>query len=324
MNNNGEWTGPDVGFEGAVGCPPVITVAICTRNRARYLQQAVASVLPQITANTEILIVDNGSTDETSQVAAALATANSCITFCSEPMPGIAVARNTALARSKGEYTLFFDDDEIAEPGWLAAYLDFLTRHATARIGCVGGGVVPRFEGAPPAWFDPSQRFDLGDTEFRIRQKSTPWCGNCAYHRSTALAVGGFCAQLRRYEDIEFNARLAREGFEIWWLPGARIQHLIPVDRLTMKKMRELMFSEGRSAALVRLRSLPSNRRRQLYLLARAFASPLHCGLSLLACAVTWPFRNGQIAARAWLRAVRIAGFGWQLLQESRRTLFRR
>jgi len=50
------------------GPPPLITVAICTRNRAAHLDKAVHSVLLQITDDTEVLIVDNASTDETVEV----------------------------------------------------------------------------------------------------------------------------------------------------------------------------------------------------------------------------------------------------------------
>src|SRR5712691_580177 len=94
--------------------PPLVTVAICTRNRAPFLEQAVRSVLAQIHDDTEILIVDNASTDETPRVAAALAATNGCVTVRRELSPGIIIARNAALANARGHFVLFLDDDEVA------------------------------------------------------------------------------------------------------------------------------------------------------------------------------------------------------------------
>lgn len=58
--------------KGGRQCLPFISVAICTRNRAKLLARAVESVLPQLGPDAELLIVDNASTDETPQIAAAL------------------------------------------------------------------------------------------------------------------------------------------------------------------------------------------------------------------------------------------------------------
>src|SRR5262245_5464584 len=138
-----EHTGPRLPPHGSEARPrgqPLITVAICTRNRSSALRNAAASVLSQIDDDTELLIVDNDSTDDTLQVATALAGQHSCVAVCQEKVRGIAAARNTALSRGRGEFILFFDDDELAEPGWLKAYREFLLRHDRARIGCVGGG----------------------------------------------------------------------------------------------------------------------------------------------------------------------------------------
>src|SRR2546426_8522794 len=104
------------------GPDPLVTVAICTRNRAAFLEKAVHSVLRQITDNTEVLIVDNASTDETPKMAAQLAATNSCVTVCRENELGLSAARNTALVKARGKYVIFLDDDAVAEQGWLEAY----------------------------------------------------------------------------------------------------------------------------------------------------------------------------------------------------------
>src|SRR5947199_8692791 len=103
----------------------LITVAICTRNRCKSLEAAVNSVIPQLTPETELLIVDNGSTDDTPKLSSRFAAATENIRVGREDELGISRARNAALQQAHGKYVLFFDDDERAEPGWLAAYFEF-------------------------------------------------------------------------------------------------------------------------------------------------------------------------------------------------------
>lgn len=126
----------------------LITVAICTRNRARFLQRADENVLPQMTDKAELLIVDNASTDDTAAVAARLAAAHPRLTVCCENEIGVSAARNTALMKARGQYVLFFDDDELADAGWLQAYANFFRDLPSSRVGCVGGWVRPRCSAA--------------------------------------------------------------------------------------------------------------------------------------------------------------------------------
>ena len=300
--------------------PPLITVAICTRNRASLLEQAILSVLPQIMDDTEILIVDNNSNDDTAQRVTAISLSHRCVTMCRESAAGISAVRNRALTEARGEYVLFFDDDELADPGWLEAYRGFLRQPPSERMAGVGGEVVPRFEVAPAAWINPANfEMNFGSHSRRLDGDSFPGCGNCAYHRARALAAGGFCTRLGRYEESELSMRLRRQGFEIWWLTGARILHLIPASRLTLRWLGRTAFSEGRSVALLRLRNIRKRFARSFYLLGRLALAPIHCAVNLLAAVLLIPFRRRQFAARSLLRAIRIAGQGWQLMLETAR-----
>src|SRR5260221_6299281 len=216
--------------------PPLVTVAICTRNRAPFLEKAVSSVLAQIHDDTEILIVDNASTDETPRVTAALAAANRCVSVRRELSPGIVFARNAALASARGQFALFLDDDEVAEPGWLAAYAEFLRHAPSAQVACVGGPYIAQYETPPPAWLSPSYgSYEVGGGRRALTGKTNLASGNCAYRTDNALRAGGVAAGLVRYEDSELNGRLRAMGYEVWWLPTARVRHLISPDRFRLK-----------------------------------------------------------------------------------------
>jgi GT2 family glycosyltransferase len=294
---------------------PLITVAICTRNRARFLQRAVESVVPQMTGDTELLIVDNASTDDTPEVAARLAAANPRVKIWREPQPGICAARNAALAKAEGEYVLFFDDDQTVEMGWLDAYIQFLRHPPSERVAAVGGGIIPKFEATPPSWVNPANfTMDMGNQPLRLDGVACPGCGNCAFHRAHTLAVGGFCTSLIRYEESDLTQHLRGAGLEVWWLPGAPIFHWFPAHRLTVHAMGRITFDDGRSVALLRLRRIHGKLSRMTYQLGRIAITPFHVLACLLAALFTLPRRHRQISVGYLLRAIRIAGIGWQML----------
>jgi glycosyltransferase involved in cell wall biosynthesis len=292
---------------------PLITVAICTRNRAALLEMAVRSVLPQMNGDAELLIVDNASTDDTPAVVARLASSSPCITACREAELGISVARNTAFKKARGQFVLFLDDDETAEPDWLAAYQQFLFVPASGNIAAVGGAVFNKYAAPPPKWVNASATFDRGDLPKRLFHPDSLCGGNAAYRRETALAVGMFDMQLGRREDTDLIFRLQKAGYEIWWLPGAVILHHVPAYRMRFREMMRGRFNDGRFIAIQRLKSRRVGWDRGFYRLARIVGGPFHAVAQLLAALVALP-RNYPKAAEHLLQACRNCGIAWGML----------
>jgi Glycosyl transferase family 2 len=98
---------------------PRISVVLPTRNRANFLPMAVASVQAQSYANWELLIVDDGSDDETPERLAALDDPR--IRSFRIPHAGSSAARNTALDQATGDIIAYVDDDNVMHPFWLKA-----------------------------------------------------------------------------------------------------------------------------------------------------------------------------------------------------------
>jgi glycosyltransferase involved in cell wall biosynthesis len=302
----------------------LITVAICTRNRANFLQHAVRSVLPQLNNDTELLIVDNASTDGTPEIAARLAAANPCVKVLREEELGLSAARNTALKKAHGQYVLFLDDDATAEPDWLAAYRRFLSAPPSEKIAAVGGAVFTiKYEITPPYGMNPMNSgagFDRGNLQKRLPYRDSLLGGNSAYSREAAIAVGMFDTQLGRKgnqmmsrEESDLNLRLQDAGYEIWWLPGATILHFVSANRMKFREMMRGRFAEGRSIAIQRLKSRRSGWDRKFYRAARIIGAPFHALAHLLAALVTAPF-NYPKAAEHVLQACRNCGIAWQAL----------
>jgi glycosyltransferase involved in cell wall biosynthesis len=293
---------------------PLITVAICTRDRAAFLGKAVRSVLRQMTGDTELLIIDNASTDDTPAVAARLASSNPRVTVYREAELGISAARNRALKKAHGEFVLFLDDDETAEPDWLATYQRFLSAPPSEKIAVAGGAVFNEYEVLPPKWINASVTFNRGGLPKRLPYRGSLYGGNAAYRREAALAVGMFDTQLGRGEDSDLILRLQDAGHEIWWLPGAAIRHFVPASRMKFRGVMCGRFNDGRFIAIQRLKSRRDGLDRGFYRVGRIVAAPFHALVHLLAALFTLPL-NYPKAAEHLLQACRNCGLAWQLVK---------
>lgn len=252
-----------------------LTVAICTWNRARSLDRTLQSLAPSIAAvprgvDVELLVVNNRCTDATDAVIDAHRTK----TFAGilrrlwQPEPGLAHARNAAIDAAAGEYIVWTDDDVTVGRDWLTAYEAAAAEHPEATF--FGGPIEPVFEGGRPEWIGrcwprlagayAERRF--GDAPFRLDRDRLPFGANMMVrtdeqrrHRYNAglgrrpsnagePLVGGD-------ETAMFRRQLAN-GAQGWWVPQARVQHLIGPDRQTLAYLRAYYEGQGLAEALDR------------------------------------------------------------------------
>jgi len=303
---------------------PLITVAICTRNRAALLEKAVQSVLSQITEDVEVLLVDNSSTDGTQELVRRLAAAQPRLMICKEAKIGGTVARNTAIAKARGRYVLFLDDDAVAESGWLNAYRRFLAAPPSSRIAAVGGAHFPEYEVPPPQWVGAKKNIvDLWSSPTRLSHGDNLGECNSAYLRSAVIQVGMFDERLGHTEKksgtgegADLSLRLQNAGYEIWWLPGAVVRDFFPASRLSLRRAVRAAFNSGRSTAIRRLKCCRNRFNRATYSAARITTMPLHVLANLLAGLITLSWSRAT-AAEHLLRACYSYGLAWQLVIET-------
>ena len=108
-----------------------ITVIIPTYNRSHLLARAVQSVLEQTLPATEIIIVDDGSTDNTAEL---ITQRFSQCRYIQQPNMGVSAARNSGIESASGEWLAFLDSDDEWLPGKLQAQVDLLHKHPEIRI----------------------------------------------------------------------------------------------------------------------------------------------------------------------------------------------
>lgn len=236
------------------------TVAICTWNRAPLLSR----VLERLTrvrdpeGAWEVVVVNNGSTDDTERVLDAFA-GRLPIRRAFEPRPGLSHARNTAVSHATGDYLVWTDDDALVSVDWLAAYGRAVERHPEAAV--FGGPVRPRFEGTPPpwlsaAWHDISAAFaarDLGDEPFEFGGDELPYGANFVI-RAREQRLFPYDPNLGRRrgggalgeETAVIRAILEARGTG-WWVPDATVEHWIPKERQSVKYLRSYYKLQGRT-----------------------------------------------------------------------------
>jgi len=240
----------------------VLTVAICTYNRSLLLSRALDSVAKQgLGEELEILVVDNGSTDNTSDLVAALQSRDGRIRYVVEPEPGIAHARNRALKEARGEYLAFIDDDAWAETNWLA---NLTAPIQTIRPApeCVVGPVSLVWEGDRPAWF-PERfetllcKYEMGDTAHFLGAGGYLLTTNSLFHRQTLLALGGVRTDLGHKrkaliggEDNDIFNRLIANDYHVYYQPTALVFHPVPKERQTRRFLFRRLFWDGASQPL--------------------------------------------------------------------------
>jgi GT2 family glycosyltransferase len=229
---------------------PFVTVVVPTWNRAALLGDCLRSLEAQEYPSDrfEILVVDDGSSDATEEVARRHAAGARGVRYVGRPHGGLNAARNAGLAEAAGDPICFIDDDADAPAGWLRALVDGALRYP--RAGCLGGPVRLRFEATPPRICEMESWIWEAALDYGTDEREVPHINGCnlTVRRAAVDAVGTFDASLPLYGDeTEWQARLVDSGFTIQYLPGAWIWHRRTADDLAWRTMLRRRFRQGRA-----------------------------------------------------------------------------
>ncbi len=301
-----------------------VTVAVITYNRSRQLRQALAGMLRQDypADRWELLVIDNNSTDDTRDVVASFVTTMPAPRRIVETRQGLDYGRNRAIEEAKGDLIVLVDDDVLVEPDWLAQLVAPFSSESAHRIGVVGGEVVPVFPDGLPAWLEGSHR-PLG---FRsdpgpLPSSQAPMGANFAFPKWVFVRFGAFDTRLDRQGarlfgggDSEMIRRLRTVGLEAWFVPGAKVLHQIPAERLTLGYSLRHAFDSARSRVVDQIRVLTDAQKTPFgFMLSRAAANVLKAaGFLVLAALLMLILRTGA-AKRSLVRAWRCCGYLYQI-----------
>jgi GT2 family glycosyltransferase len=249
----------------------LVSVVVPTYNRAYCLPRTIASVQAQTYPHFEILVVDDGSTDNTRELVAELAARDERIRYLHQPNGGVSAARNCGLRAVRGDFVALLDSDDVWKPWKLEVQLACL--RFLPHVGMIWTdmeGVDPQGRIAYPRylrkmydayrWFSNEDlfrethlleralpgRLDLPDAKIYVGDIFSPMLVGNLVHTSTTLirrerlekVKGGFDETLRLAgEDHDFHFRVCREG-PVALLDVSSIQYQLGMpDRLSQHKM---------------------------------------------------------------------------------------
>ncbi len=214
-----------------------LSVVIATRDRASYIERALASfALQQGAPSFEAIVVDNGSSDSTrSVVMAAAETSNFPIRYLFEPEPNRGKARNRGVAVAEGFIVLFCDDDVVVPPGFLAAH-----EAAHDAPGLVVNGAI----------------VNVPDYEHRPKPSLGNYSGaflctcNVSIPKAAIDAVGGFDESFHLYgwEDTELGVRLRENGMRRRFSWDAFLWHIKKPSDETLEVLARKAVEKARMA----------------------------------------------------------------------------
>ena len=258
----------------------MISVIIPTRNRADFLSAALQSITKQDLSidKFEVLVIDNGSTDHTSDVATQLAKRLSNLRYFYESEPGLHAGRHRGLKEAQGEVLVYADDDIRATPSWLEAIAENFT---DPNVSMVGGNNYPDFQGPVPGWLEKLwARPAMGGQGIGYlsvlslpegQREISPylvWGCNFSIRKQVVLDAGGFHPDSVPRELIRFRgdgethvSRYALENkLRCNYDSRASVYHAVTQERMNFDYFRQRAFNQGVSDSYTRLRN-PLTRR---------------------------------------------------------------
>jgi glycosyltransferase involved in cell wall biosynthesis len=215
---------------------PLVSVVMAAYNAAEHIGAALESVLAQDWKPLEVVVVDDGSTDATGEIARSFPQ----VRYLGQANQGAAVARNAAFAASAGALVAVFDSDDLMPPGRIRLQAEHLL--ARPELGAVLGR--QQWLGAPdtlprdPVYGDPN---------------GIPVGGAAMFRREVLEELGGYDASFARGEDTDLLIRMRGRGIPYEVLP----------EVVLIRRWRETSLTGGRSIHDGLLRSLQAKLERE-------------------------------------------------------------
>ena len=204
--------------------PASVSLVIPSYNRGALIAQTIDSALAQSRPFLEIIVADDGSTDDTAEV---LARYGEKVTFVKLAHGGVQAARNHGVKIARGDYVVLCDSDDLLEPDFVATMLGWVEEHAEYDavyanfVTFTNDGTLhpDKFSLAPPDYFKGAKSngdflHDIPDLYVRTVEYQPLFMSGVILRRAFYLAIGGFNTDFKGVggEDWEFTLRVVALG----------------------------------------------------------------------------------------------------------------
>ena len=198
---------------------PRVSVIVCSYNGSRTIRDCLEGISTLTYPNYEVIVVDDGSTDDTAQIASHYP-----VRLIRTPNEGLSNARNLGLKEAMGEIVAYLDDDAWPDPDWLT-HLVRTFRHSEQHVGVGGPNIAPRNSGIIA---DCVANAPGGPCHVLLTDKVAehiPGC-NMAFRKEALETIGGFDGQFRTAgDDVDICWRLQARGGTIGFNAAAMVWH---------------------------------------------------------------------------------------------------
>jgi GT2 family glycosyltransferase len=197
---------------------PRVSVVVCSHNGSRTIGGTLAGLEHLAYPDYEIIVIDDGSTDQTSAIAS-----KHKVTLIRTDHNGLSAARNRGMNAATGEIIAYIDDDAYPDPHWLTYLASSFLR--TEHVGIGGPNLAPPGDGAIA---DCVANAPGGPVHVLLSDEIAehiPGC-NMAYRREKLLGIGGFDPRFRvAGDDVDICWRLQERGWTLGYAPTAVVWH---------------------------------------------------------------------------------------------------
>ena len=226
---------------------PKVSVIVCSYNGAKTLDRCLASLRQVEYPDYEVILVDDGSTDNTREIAAR----HPWVRAIHQENKGLSAARNIGAEAATGEIIAYTDSDCMADPEWLYFLVGTLLGGDYAGVG--GPNISPPAENWVQACVAAAPGGPSHVLLTDVVAEHIPGC-NMAFYKWAFEKVGGFDIEYRKAgDDVDFCWRLQQEGQIIAFSPAAIVWHY---RRFTLTAFRKQQEGYGEAESLLRFKHL--------------------------------------------------------------------
>lgn len=250
----------------------LLSVIVPTRNHAKLVSDLLDTLAVQVPVafHWEVLIVDNGSTDHTAQMAnEKISSLPIEIRYIYEPRPGLHNGRHRGALEARGSYLAYLDDDVLVTPTWIHGVDKLITNQAEAVVG----RILPKWETRPPVWLTTLVQKSGYSGYLSLLDRGLNggyidpvfvYGDNFFIPAQLVFELGGFhpdsmpAGQQRYRGDGEYALmlRFKEAGLKAWYDPVATVYHRVPRKRMTIDYLSKRSYAQGISDSFTQIRTM--------------------------------------------------------------------
>jgi glycosyltransferase involved in cell wall biosynthesis len=256
-----------------------VSIIIPTLNRAKELEKLLISIERNVvdSCDFEVIIVDNGSTDQTKSVFEDFEGKIKNLKYIYDAEPGLLTGRHAGINEAKSEILAFLDDDVDLNNGYIQNLKNLFETHKDVHFAT--GPCLPDYEIEQPDWLtnfwseNENGKFcgwlsllDFGNSEKYI-DPNFVWGLNFCCRKSSIVKLGGFhpdCIpqRIQQYQgdgETGLTMKAVASGLKAIYSPGLLLHHLVPKERLIFSYFKKRAFYQGVCNSYTHQRSLALN-----------------------------------------------------------------